>query len=186
MNIIGQKYPKTDTVLSSKMACFWAYVWQPHDHIGWTTSMPFASINPTNPRNNPWNFHEKILRIGGVENISFFESAILNFFSKKKEIALCQENRQPVHMRYHFFLHYGWFLQNLQKEAVQTNMHTTVFESIYWVDKTHHWWSCLYVMLCRIIAKLNWDINWLTIERFNGSPHITQYINRKGKLLATL
>ena len=25
-----------------------------------------------------------------------------------------------------FFLHYGWFLQNLGKEAVRTNMHTTV------------------------------------------------------------
>ena len=30
-------------------------------------------------------------------------------------------------MRYHFFLHYGWFFQNLGKEAVQTFMHTTVF-----------------------------------------------------------
>jgi hypothetical protein len=27
---------------------FWAYVGQPHDHIGWAKSMP--SINPTNPR----------------------------------------------------------------------------------------------------------------------------------------
>ena len=29
-------------------------------------------------------------------------------------------------MRYNFFLHYGWFFQNLGKEAVRTNMHTTV------------------------------------------------------------
>ena len=29
-------------------------------------------------------------------------------------------------MRYHFFLHYGWFFQNLGKEAVRTFMHTTV------------------------------------------------------------
>ena len=29
-------------------------------------------------------------------------------------------------MRYHLFLHYGWFLQNLGKETVRTNMHTTV------------------------------------------------------------
>ena len=29
-------------------------------------------------------------------------------------------------MKYHLFLHYGWFLQNLGKEAVRTNMHTTV------------------------------------------------------------
>ena len=29
-------------------------------------------------------------------------------------------------MRYHLFLKYGWFPQNLGKEAVRTNMHTTV------------------------------------------------------------
>ena len=51
---------------------FWAYVGQPQNHIGWATSMPFASINPTNPRTYPWNFHKKILRIGRVEKLSFF------------------------------------------------------------------------------------------------------------------
>jgi hypothetical protein len=29
-------------------------------------------------------------------------------------------------MRYHFFLHYGWFFQNLGKEGWLTFMHTTV------------------------------------------------------------
>ena len=51
--------------ISSKMAwkdrktffaCFWAYIRQPHSHIGW------ATINSTNPRTNPWNLYEKILR----------------------------------------------------------------------------------------------------------------------------
>ena len=42
---------------------FWAYVGQPHGHIGWAASMPFSSINYTNPRSNPLNFCEKILRI---------------------------------------------------------------------------------------------------------------------------
>ena len=32
-------------------------------------------------------------------------------------------------MRYHFFLHYGWFFQNLGKEAVRTFMHTTVIQN---------------------------------------------------------
>ena len=45
--------------------------------------MPFASINPTNPRTNPWNFREEILRIGDFENLSFFESAILKKKFKK-------------------------------------------------------------------------------------------------------
>ena len=30
-------------------------------------------------------------------------------------------------MRYHLFLHYGSFLQNLDKDFIQTNMYTTVF-----------------------------------------------------------
>ena len=76
------------SVISSKtgknvfLGCFWAYVGQPHDHTSWATPMPFASINPTNPRTNPWNFHEKILRIGGPGKWGFFEAAILNFLSR--------------------------------------------------------------------------------------------------------
>ena len=30
------------------------------------------------------------------------------------------------YMRYLLFLHYGWFLQNLGKDFIRTNMHTTV------------------------------------------------------------
>ena len=59
---------------------FWALVRQPHDHIGWATSMSFAPINSTNQRTNPWNFHKTILRIGDFAKPSFFESAILDFF----------------------------------------------------------------------------------------------------------
>ena len=33
---------------------------------------PFASINTTNLRTNPWNFCEKISRIGGFENLRFW------------------------------------------------------------------------------------------------------------------
>ena len=44
--------------------------------------MPFASINPTNPRANLWNFCKLILRIGDFEKLSFFESAIVDL--KKK------------------------------------------------------------------------------------------------------
>ena len=40
-------------------ACFWAHVGQPHNHIGWATSMPFASINPTHLRTNLKIFMKK-------------------------------------------------------------------------------------------------------------------------------
>ena len=36
------------------------------------------------------------------------------------------KNNLAVHMRYHLFLHYGWFLQNLGKDFIPSNMHTTV------------------------------------------------------------
>ena len=52
LNLSGcetQKWPKNTK--NAFFACFGAYVGQPHVHIGWTTSMPFASINPTKGRN---------------------------------------------------------------------------------------------------------------------------------------
>ena len=42
--------------------------------------MPFASINPTIPRTNLWNFGENCSAFGDVKKLSFFESAILIFF----------------------------------------------------------------------------------------------------------
>ena len=68
-------------------ACFWAYVGQPHNHIGWATLMPFASINSTNQRTNPWNFREKILRIGGAGKWAFFNQPFWFFFSMKTTLA---------------------------------------------------------------------------------------------------
>ena len=61
------------------LGCFWAYVWWPHAHIGWATTMPIA-INPTNPRTNPLNFHKKILRIGGVGKWGFCWGGHFDFF----------------------------------------------------------------------------------------------------------
>ena len=74
----AQKQPKN--AFSVLFGCFWAFVGQPHSHIRWATSMPFASFNPTNPRTNLRNFREKILKIGVFEKWAFFDSAILNFF----------------------------------------------------------------------------------------------------------
>ena len=62
--------------------CFWAYVRQPHNHIGWSISMPFASINPTNLRTYPYNFEKNILNWQSWKSQFFFESAILEIFLK--------------------------------------------------------------------------------------------------------
>ena len=54
-------------------------------HIGWAKSMPFASINPTNPRTHPAQFGKTMLRIDHLAKWFFFESAILDFFFQKKK-----------------------------------------------------------------------------------------------------
>ena len=81
--------------------CFWAYVGQPHNHISCATPMLFTSINCTNLKTNPWNCHEKLLRIGRAGKLGFFESSILNFNSELWK-----------------------FLHNLGKDFMQTDMHT--------------------------------------------------------------
>ena len=48
---------------------------------------------------------------------------------KQKKISVLffsNENKLGFHIRYHSFMHYGWFLQNLGKDFIRTNMHTTV------------------------------------------------------------
>ena len=60
--------------------------------------------------------------------MTFFLGGHFEFFFQKKKKKLLQFNEKTkgFHMRYHLFLHYGWFLQNLGKDTVRTNMHTTV------------------------------------------------------------
>ena len=92
------------------LGCFWAYVGQPHNHTNasWSLPMPFASINYTKPRTNPWTFHEKILRIDTAGKWGFFETAI--FF------CLSQWKKQPIYMRYHFFCTMDGFYRILEKK----------------------------------------------------------------------
>ena len=60
--------------------CFWAYVGQPHGHIHWASSMSLASINPTNPRTNLWNFRKFFSRIGKFEKRPFWIFFLEFFF----------------------------------------------------------------------------------------------------------
>ena len=71
VRLSGQKQAKNAFFVF--LGCFCPYVRQPHNHIGWATSMPFASINPTNPRTNLKNFLEKISRFGNFEKWPFWK-----------------------------------------------------------------------------------------------------------------
>ena len=90
--------------------------------------MRFTSIYPIHPRTNPWNFRKNILRIGGAEKWHFLAFWLLGF-SKKNCFVFCNANQLGFYMRYHLLLHYGWFVQNLGKDFIRTNMHTTVASS---------------------------------------------------------
>ena len=46
-------------------------------------TMPVLSSNPINQRTNPWNFREKILRMGGAGKWVFFSRPFLICFFKK-------------------------------------------------------------------------------------------------------
>ena len=71
---------------------------------------------------------KKYWELAELENDLFFRRPFWIFLFKKKKKKLLQFNEKTkgFHMRYHLFLHYGWFLQNLGKDFIRTNMHTTV------------------------------------------------------------
>ena len=72
----------------SVLAIFLAYVGQPDGHISWVTLMPFASINPTNPRTNLWNFGDNCSAFGGSWKTQFFWVGHFDFFFQKKNFFL--------------------------------------------------------------------------------------------------
>ena len=118
------------TLLDYRVNQFWAYGGQSHNNIGWAMPMPFASINPTNPRTNLWNFHEKILRIGGAGKWGFFEAAILNFLSRPFWIFFCFITvKNPALLYDVSFFSALWMV--FGKEAVRTFMHTTVLSGLF-------------------------------------------------------
>ena len=139
----AQKQPKNTK--NAFFACFWAYVRQPHNHISWATPMPFASINSSSPRTNPWNFQEKILRIGRAGEWDFYEAAILNFHFSKNQ----------------------WFLQNLGKEAVRTNKQMTVSVWKLFVSKL----TDLYTVL-QNCSHPNVQLFWLTGPQVNQFDNV--------------
>ena len=87
----AQKRPKNTK--NAYFGCFRPFVGQPHDHIGWASSMPFASINPTNPRTNPWNFGGNCSAFGGGWKTQFFWVGHFEF-KKKKKIERKNQNGQ--------------------------------------------------------------------------------------------
>ena len=101
--------------------------------------LPQFSIYPT----NPWNICKRILRIGGSGKWRFvfcYWGFQKNLFFSIKITAV----HRGFHMRHHLFLYYGWFLQNLEKGFIRTNMHMTVVctHTLFFqenVDNLYYW-----------------------------------------------
>ena len=78
-------------------------------------------------KNNFWK-HSNLHRGGSTDKLSGKE--IRHFFGmwgfQKRILFHPNGNQLTFHMRYRLFLKYGWFFQNLEKDFIQTNMHTTV------------------------------------------------------------
>ena len=61
------------------------------------------------------------------------------------------ENQLGFHMRYQLILHYGSFIQNLGKDFIRTNMHTTVSIGSFTIrvkQSENHDWPITFVHLC--------------------------------------
>ena len=81
------------------------------------------------------------------------------------------------HMRYHLLLHYWWFLQNLEKGFIPTNMHTTVgaLQStcplVFGCCKLSH---VIFLILrkTKVLAKLSKFTKWqpFSLEKDNLGP----------------
>ena len=61
----------------------WPFVGQPDNHIGWATSLAYTSS--TYLRTISWNFGEKMFRIGGFENLTFFETIKFQYSKFRKK-----------------------------------------------------------------------------------------------------
>ena len=79
-------------------------------------------------------------------------------------------NQQPTT----FFLHYGWFFQNLGKEAVRTFMHTTVCTAI---NAIH-----FFTDYCICILHKGYVISLAKVAL--GTKKKVFYVNRVGQKLA--
>ena len=112
----------------------------------------------------------------------FFWGGHFEFF-----FASYQWKTQPIYMRYHFFLHYGWFFQNLRKEAVRTFMHTTVHWRICMIQLASFLW--VFKFKTQIINCINKTILWQgpflvndTIKESQTLPNFCSFWNGRTHL----
>ena len=116
---------------------FWAYVGEPHGHIGWATSMPFASINSTNPRTNPWNFHKNYWEFRGLEYGFFLSWPFWILFVKRDICFISMKTSSPFIWDITYFCTMHGFFRILEKtssELICTRLYSLIQEETLILD----------------------------------------------------
>ena len=85
--------------------------------------MLFASINSPNPRTSPESDFFLV--------VCFL---VVGYWVVQKILFFLNEKHKGGSYEVVLFLYYGWFLQNLEKGCIQTNMHTTVSMKVFYKD----------------------------------------------------
>ena len=93
-------------------------------------------------------------------------------------------------MRYHFFLHYGWFFQNLGKEGWRTFMHTTVilkkFGATIRKGPNRFFPKLLQIKVCNYVWFVFRVFIWIEWSQLTGVLHCGAAWSRRGSGLAAL
>ena len=96
--------------------------------------------------------------------IDIFFVSCFGYWVFQKKCFFINEKTKGFHMRYHSFLHYGWFLQNLGKDFIPTNMHTTVLPMTNQLITSSQdeslklkWWLMLFIPNLRVQQLMQSD-----------------------------
>ena len=119
-------------------------------HIGWATSMPFASINSTNPRTNPWNFHKKYWELEILKNSVFWVGHFEIFLFQKKNLYI---------LVYHLYkvCSITWNFRQTQNKTEKTKLF-----SIYGSNSIIPWFFCIFTPF-EVLQKSRLNFEILTL-----------------------
>ena len=110
-------------IAKNAFIAFFAFLWKAWQPYGLSHIHAACTNLFYKPRDQFLKFWPKKRKLADLKIESFWVSHFDFFF------ASYQWKTQPIYMRYHFFLHYGWFFQNLGKEGRRIFMHTTVYQT---------------------------------------------------------
>ena len=135
--------------------------------------MPFESINSSNPKTNPWNFHKHFLRFGDFEKQPFWKSAIFIYFFSKKNCFVWSPWKNSHKLCDTTDGTRFWFPENfllLMRNISLYNVHT--FPGTIHLIRQHNFGVFLILPLCQHKYCTERQQNW-TFTKYNQTPTLT-------------